>query len=49
MKKRKEKKKLHNVIPLSLIGIFECYMYSLSIGVLTRHSLTLFDDAIWLQ
>lgn len=36
-------------IPLRLLRIFECYMYCLSILILTRNSLTLFDDAIGLQ
>lgn len=36
-------------VPLSLFIILECYMNRLCLWVLTRDSLTLFDDAIWLQ
>lgn len=36
-------------VPLSLFVVLECYVNRLCLWVLTRDSLTLFDDAIWLQ
>lgn len=36
-------------VPVCLIIVFKCYVYSLRVGILARHNATIFHLAEWLQ